>query len=163
MELEHTRRAARNELIKIRVYGLPAPQGSKKHIGRGILVESSKKVKPWRQEVLRATLDSDQYSGQVIDKACQVSLEFLIPRPRSHYGTGRNKNKLKPSSPYFCTSMRNGDIDKLCRSTIDGLSVTSGGALLADDSLIVQLTASKRYCFENELFGAWILVSEPQN
>ena len=158
MELEHTRRSARNELIKIRVYGLPAPQGSKKHIGRGILVESSKKVKPWRQEVLRATLDSDQYSGQVIDKACQVSLEFLIPRPRSHYGTGRNNNKLKSSAPIFCTSMRHGDIDKLCRSTIDGLSITSGGALLKDDSLIVQLIASKRYCMKNELAGAFISI-----
>jgi len=145
-------------IFKIRVYGTPAPQGSKKHIGRGILIESSKKVKPWRQDILRATLDSDQYSGQVINKACRVSLEFLIPRPRSHYGTGRNKNKLKPSSPLYCTSMRNGDIDKLCRSTIDGLSVTSGGALLKDDSLIVQLTASKRYCMRNELDGAFISI-----
>jgi len=149
--------------IKIRVYGLPAPQGSKKHIGRGILIESSKKVKPWRKEVLVATLDSRDFSGQVINKACQVSLEFLIPRPRSHYGTGRNRSRLKPSAPKYCTSNRHGDIDKLCRSTIDGISVTSGGALIQDDSLIVKLTASKRYCYENELFGAWILVSESQD
>ena len=149
--------------MRIRVYGLPAPQGSKKHIGRGILVESSRKVKPWRKEILRATLDSKDYAGQIINKACSVYLEFLIPRPRSHYGTGRNKNKLKNSAPKHCTSLRHGDLDKLCRSTIDGLTIKSGGALLSDDSLVVQLFASKRYCFENELFGAWITVKDPSD
>ena len=148
-------------ITKIRAYGIPAPQGSKKHIGNGILIESSKKVRPWRKELLRATLDSSTYSGIIITKACSVHLEFLIPRPRSHYGTGRNKNKLKDSSPIFCTSLRNGDIDKLCRSTIDGLSEKSGGKLIKDDSLIVQLTVIKRYCLEGELPGALILLKEP--
>ena len=43
-------------MIRIVVYGAPAPQGSKKFVGttktgRGIMVESSAKVKPWRQDV----------------------------------------------------------------------------------------------------------------
>ncbi|WP_312681328.1 hypothetical protein [Stenotrophomonas chelatiphaga] len=42
--------------IRIVVYGSPAPQGSKSFkglakSGRAILVESSKKVCPWRQDV----------------------------------------------------------------------------------------------------------------
>ena len=28
-----------------------APQGSKRHVGRGIMIESSKRVKPWRDAV----------------------------------------------------------------------------------------------------------------
>lgn len=35
------------EAIGFHVIGLPAPQGSKKHVGHGVMVESSKKVKPW--------------------------------------------------------------------------------------------------------------------
>ena len=44
-------------VITIRVYGTPAPQGSKRHVGRGVMVESSKKVKPWREAVKQAALD----------------------------------------------------------------------------------------------------------
>lgn len=33
------------------VFGLPAPQGSKRHVGEGRMVESSKRVKPWRRQV----------------------------------------------------------------------------------------------------------------
>ena len=148
-------------LVRIRAYGTPAPQGSKKHIGKGILIESSKRVKPWREEVLRATLDSSTYSGQIVSKACSLYLEFLIPRPKSHFGTGRNRGRLKPSAPQYCTSNRNGDLDKLCRSTIDGLSVTSGGVLIEDDSLVVQITSSKRYCLDKELAGALIVLNYP--
>lgn len=28
------------------VHGIPAPQGSKRHVGNGVLLESSKMVKP---------------------------------------------------------------------------------------------------------------------
>ena len=45
-----------NEIF-IPVLGLPAAQGSKKHVGRGILVESSKKVAPWRQDVRYAAVE----------------------------------------------------------------------------------------------------------
>jgi hypothetical protein len=43
-------------VIEFMVTGTPAPQGSKKFVGttktgRGILAESSKKVKPWRMDV----------------------------------------------------------------------------------------------------------------
>ncbi|QDH92357.1 RusA-like resolvase [Gordonia phage Spooky] len=31
--------------------GIPAPQGSKRHVGNGILIESSKRVGPWRAVV----------------------------------------------------------------------------------------------------------------
>ena len=31
-------------MIEIKVIGLPAPQGSKRHVGHGVMIESSKKV-----------------------------------------------------------------------------------------------------------------------
>ena len=30
------------------VKGVPGAQGSKRHVGRGVMLESSKKVAPWR-------------------------------------------------------------------------------------------------------------------
>ena len=70
----------------------------------------------------------------------------------------KNKDKLKPSAPQFLTSHQSGDIDKLCRSTLDGLSVTSGGTVLKDDSLVISLSAHKRYCKGLELPGAIISI-----
>ena len=143
--------------IELRVYGIPAPQGSKRHVGNGVMIESSKKVKPWRQDVRAAAID--HYEGLVIGRAVEIEIVFLFARPKSHYGTGKNANKLKQKAPEFVTSSATGDIDKLCRSTLDGLSAKAGGTVIKDDSLVVSLKAVKKYAKEGELLGAKISVT----
>jgi crossover junction endodeoxyribonuclease RusA len=138
--------------IDIRVYGLPAAQGSKRHLGRGVMVESSKRVKPWRSDVVAAALAA--YDGPLIEGAVSVSVVFLFARPKGHFG----KRGLLPSAPLHLTSQGAGDLDKLCRSTLDGLSAAAGGSLLRDDSQVVTLTANKRYCVGEERPGALICV-----
>ena len=142
--------------IFIPVIGIPAPQGSKRHVGHGIMIENSKRVKPWRQDVKEAALN--HYQGEVIDQAVEVEIIFIFVRPKSHFGTGKNSRKLKPSAPVFVTSKGIGDIDKLQRSTYDALSESSGGNVLKDDSLIVQNRNSKRYCVAGENPGAKIII-----
>ena len=39
----------KSRMIEIKVIGLPAPQGSKRHVGHGVMIESSNNVKPWRE------------------------------------------------------------------------------------------------------------------
>ena len=146
-----------NNKIFIPVRGVPAPQGSKRHIGHGIMIENSKKVKPWRQDVRAAAID--HYKGGIIGRAVEVEIIFLFARPKSHYGTGKNANKLKQKAPEFVTSSATGDIDKLCRSTLDGLSAKAGGTVIKDDSLVVSLKAVKKYAKEGELLGAKISVT----
>ena len=144
-----------NEIF-IPVIGIPAPQGSKRHVGHGIMIENSKRVKPWRQDVKEAALT--HYDGEVIDQAVEIEIIFIFVRPKSHFGTGKNSRKLKPSAPVFVTSKGIGDIDKLQRSTYDALSESSGGNVLKDDSLIVQNRNSKRYCVAGENQGAKIII-----
>ena len=146
-----------NEIF-IPVLGIPAAQGSKKHVGRGILIESSKKVAPWRQDVRHAALE--YYQGEPICRAVAVKVEFIFARPKGHYGTGKNSEKLKPSAPMYATSNGLGDLDKLLRSTFDGLAVKSGGTVLKDDSLIVEVEAKKRYATKGEHVGANIKITE---
>ena len=146
--------------IKLYVVGLPAPQGSKRivghHGGRARLVESSKKVRPWRQDVKYAALS--QYKGPIIEGAVAIDIGFHFPRPKSHYGTGKNATKLKNSSPYWVSSRSCGDIDKLLRSTFDALSASSGGAnLLKDDSQIAEVS-SRKYYTDDRTSGAVITV-----
>lgn len=116
-----------------------APQGSKAPIGRRrdgrtILVESSKRVAPFRQAVRLAAMATGLplHAGPV-----RVVAVFRFPRPAGHYG----KRGLKPSAPAHLTSKARGDIDKLSRALLDGLT----GSLLADDSQVVGLTAEKVY------------------
>ena len=144
-----------NEIF-IPVIGIPAPQGSKRHVGNGIMIENSKRVKPWRQDVKEAALI--HYNGEIIDQAVEVEIIFSFARPKSHYGTGKNAQKLKPSAPVFVTSKGKGDLEKLERSTYDALSQSSGGSVLKDDSLVVKNRNMKRYCVEGEHQGAKITI-----
>ena len=143
--------------ITIRVVGIPAPQGSKTLTRYGAMIEASKKVKPWRNDVKEAALKC--YNSGALNFPVKTDIEFVFPRPKSHFGTGKNAEVLKPSAPQYCTSRGNGDIDKLSRSTLDGLSVSAGGSVLEDDSLVVELNTKKRYVNKNELPGAYIAIS----
>ena len=148
------------------VTGIPGAQGSKKHVGNGVMVESSAKVRPWRQDVVAAALVE---LGRVLGRPAfmgpvGVDLTFRFTRPKSHYGTGRNAGVLKDSAPKFPTSRALGDADKLARSTLDAL-VTAG--VLADDSLVVDLNVRKRYSdtpgARIQVLSATPLISEGPN
>jgi Holliday junction resolvase RusA-like endonuclease len=110
---------------RIIVFGSPAPQGSKKFVGtnkqgRGILVESSKHVKPWRQDVVEAAKRA--FSGPPFDAPLRVRMVFTLPKPAS-------APKRKRTWP-----MRKPDVSKLARSTEDALT-TAG--VWVDDSRVV--------------------------
>jgi len=123
------------------VAGLPAPQGSKRHVGRGVMVESSKKVKPWRDAVRGEAAAAMLAQGLArFDGPLQLIVTFYFPRPASHYGTGRNAGVLKASAPAAPAVMP--DLSKLVRSTEDAL--TDAG-VWADDSRVVLVEARKRY------------------
>jgi hypothetical protein len=120
----------------------PAPQGSKRHVGRGRLLEQSKRVAPWREAVDKAARAAmafrhmKRYGGypaippQPLDGPLSVEVVFTVRKPAS-------APKRRVTWP---TTRDSGDIDKLLRSTFDAL--TTGGAI-ADDSRIVEITARK--------------------
>jgi len=129
-------------MITIVVYGIPGPQGSKSFkghtkTGRGILVESSKKVKPWREAVRWAYLDavSMRYPGffPMFVTPVRVEMTFTFAKPK------------RPK--YACHGTRP-DLSKLARSTEDALSDIG---CWADDSLVTQYDKlAKRYPNEGD-------------
>ena len=78
--------------ITIRVVGIPAPQGSKTLTRYGAMIEASKKVKPWRNDVKEAALEC--YNSGALNLPVKADIEFVFPRPKSHYGTGKNADVL---------------------------------------------------------------------
>ena len=125
-------------MITIEVRGLPAPQGSKRHVGHGIMVESSKAVGPWREAVRAETYKAVSDGG--FQGPVHVDITLYLTRPRGHYGTGRNAERLRDSAPTWPSGRP--DVDKLARAVLDGL--TAGGAW-RDDAQVAVLIARKIY------------------
>lgn len=137
--------------MRLDVHGTPAPQGSKRGFVRGgrvVLVEASERVRPWRDAVkVAVALDG---RGQRFDREpVTVSAEFRLRRPRSHYRTGRHADQVRAGAPAYPTGTP--DVDKLLRSTLDGL--TEAGVFV-DDAQVVCAVAVKRWCRAGETPGA---------
>lgn len=118
-------------MLLVTVYGTAAPQGSKRHVGNGVMIESSKRVKPWREAVKFALLGEEAHL-EPLDGPVMVTVKFLFQRPKS-------APKKKPTWPITRST---GDIDKLLRSTFD--AIVDAGAI-HDDSQIVRVDATKGY------------------
>jgi crossover junction endodeoxyribonuclease RusA len=123
------------------VPGRPAPQGSKRHVGNGILLESSRAVAPWRTTV--AWHAADAFRGAPLDGPIVARFEFVMPRPTS-------LPKRKPTPPHT----KRPDVDKLARAVMDALS----GVVWRDDSQVTDMHPTKRYAELDEQPGVNIRV-----
>lgn len=135
------------------VHGVPRPGGSKKGFfnpktKRVIIVDASNN-KPWRESVRHAALatGSGMLSGPL-----SVTVTFYMPRPQSHFRTGKHAGELKADAPQYHDKMP--DATKLWRSTEDALT----GVLWKDDAQIAVQKVEKRYA--NDHPGASVTVEE---
>lgn len=130
-------------MIGFFVSGEPAPQGSKtaKCInGKAIMWEASGKVKEWRKNVsAAATLEMQTRKLEPVEGAVEVVLQFMMPRGKS---VTRQWHTVKP------------DLDKLVRSTLDGLT----GIVFKDDAQVNAITAVKDYATDK--VGVQIFIVE---
>jgi crossover junction endodeoxyribonuclease RusA len=144
------------EPITFQVEGMAAaPQGSKRHVGKGVMVESCKNVKPWRAMVAHAAIAA---KVQLMRGPMCMSAVFLFQRPANHY---RRDGTLKPlnaalssatskeAPQYHCVKP---DSSKLQRSTEDALS----NLAYEDDARICDMVVKKRWCVGDERPGALI-------
>lgn len=126
-------------MIEFIVYGTPGPQGSKRHVGKGIMVESSAKVKPWREAVKYAALMAMKYTGirptAYVEGPVELEVVFTLPKPKS---APKRRVTVPDRTP---------DLSKLIRSTEDALTDVG---LWEDDARVVRCKASKVYPNEGE-------------
>ena len=136
-------------MITFNVIGMdPATQGSKRSLGNGVMIETNKRLKPWRLLVSDAALST---AHPITQQPVCISITFRFLRPRSHY---TRSGTLTKAAPAYLTSKARGDIDKLSRAVLDALT----GTLLHDDSQVVSLNAQKRYTTHEERPGALITI-----
>jgi Holliday junction resolvase RusA-like endonuclease len=118
--------------VSITVRGLPAPQGSKRHVGNGVMIESSAKVKPWRQDVKFAALEAVGACWVLLDGPLVAAMTFTFARGQGHFRTGRWSHLLRPSAPLRPAVPP--DLSKILRSTEDALT----GVVWKDDARVVE-------------------------
>lgn len=133
-------------MIRFFAPGTPAPQGSKRHVGHGRMVESSKSLPAWRDTVAWTARMTMGVRPTILGPV-GVTIEFRFPMPKSARKADRELGRvLRPRKP---------DVDKLSRAVLDAL--TDAG-VIADDSQVVVLTATKWDVTENP--GAHVVVSD---
>ena len=80
-----------------------------------------------------------QANGQTINGPIEMTMTATKSRPKSHYGTGRNSGKLKPSAPAYPTNKP--DLDNILKFVCDCFNEI----LFKDDAQVVSIQAIKRY------------------
>ena len=80
-----------------------------------------------------------QYTGQPLTGPLYISTIFYMPRPKGHFGSGKNAGIKKTSAPDYHISKP--DIDNLLKFVYDCLN----GLAWADDAQLVRVTAAKLY------------------
>ena len=112
-------------MITFWVDGIPASQGSKRHVGNGRLIESDKKLPAWRKAI-ESTV-AELRKGEPIDEPVIVRADFYLPQPKK---------------PRWLTPATALDTDKLQRALGDGMEK---GGLLRNDARIITWVATKHY------------------
>lgn len=131
-----------------RVYGEPQPKGSMKCIGaRGSsnhqLIEDNKDSGSWRDHIrTMAARPSVVGEGAAEHQAVMLEITSTLPRPKTHYGTGRNAHAIKASAPSWPTKHGTGDVDKLARLVLDALE---DAHVLTNDAQVVEVRTYKCY------------------
>jgi crossover junction endodeoxyribonuclease RusA len=123
-------------MIEYIIEGTPRPQGSKRHVGGGIMVESSKHVKNWRAFAkLKATIAMQGHDRIGKPNAVRLVIAFGFDRPQKH----STSKGLRVNAPLYHTSAP--DTDKLLRALLDSMT----GVVFEDDSQVAVINVRKYY------------------
>lgn len=124
--------------IHFEVIGKPATQGSKRAFiagGRAIVTEDCERNRPWRSDVRSAAMEAVKAEGFTPPALCagpvRLTLVFRLARPKGHFGTGRNADRIKDGAPEWPTGKP--DTVKLARAVEDACKEI----LWRDDSQVV--------------------------
>jgi hypothetical protein len=145
-----------NNVIRFFVFGTPAPAGSKnaflnKKTGKINVTESNKRSKPWRSCVAAEAQEVMQ-DREILTGPIRLTVTYVFPRPRHHYGTGKKAWIIKARAPHY--HLVAPDLTKLNRALEDALK----GICWRDDSLVAYQRTVKVYAHHRSVPGAHVTI-----
>jgi Holliday junction resolvase RusA-like endonuclease len=124
--------------IEFFVPGKPQPRGSKrafpfkrKNGSLGVSVSDDNPNSAAWMDAVSAEAARQMAGREPMRGPVYLSIEFVMPRPKGHYGSGKNSGVLKASAPKYHTSKP--DRLKLSRAVEDALTAI----VYADDAQVV--------------------------
>jgi Holliday junction resolvase RusA-like endonuclease len=147
--------------LQFEVAGTPIPQGSKRawissKTHQVVMTEDAGvRHSTWRNEVTgqaRQAMSNLGRFGEPFREPISCSLTFQFHRPLSHYGTGKNAEKVKASA--LPSPTKPPDLDKLTRAIWDSLT----SVVWVDDAQVIAATIRKQYVERWQAEGVLILV-----
>lgn len=136
------------QYLALHVPGQPHPQGSKRHVGGGRMIEASKGLRQWRNHItahaLAETIHAERRGARwPATGPCTLIVTFHFTRPKHHYRTGKYAHLLRDVAP---REMQVGpDLDKLVRAVGDAMTL---GGVVIDDKQIMVIRAAKKWTTE---------------
>ena len=132
-------------MLNFYVPGKPETAGSKKAfpIKRSTgnwgasVVDANPRTKGWQSHVAQVAYAA--MGDELFDGPLSVQIVFLLPRPKSHYRSGKYSDHLKPNAPRAPETRP--DVLKLARAVEDAMT----GICYHDDSQITAEFIVKRY------------------
>lgn len=106
------------------VAGHAAPKGSRKYFGNGRSVETCKRTGPWVEAVTKAARATGLAT---LEPPYEVELTFYMPEPKK---------------PKYLWPARDGDLDKLVRAVLDGMTASD---LIVDDRHVTRIVTTKQF------------------
>jgi len=127
------------QYYKLVILGAPKAQGRPRarNAGKFIQIYDDPKSAKAKQNLIAVV--QEQAPEKLLDCPLRVDLYFYMPRPKSHYGTGKNAGKLKSSAPINHT--KRPDIDNMRKLFMDALT----NVFWVDDSLVCEGFTRKIY------------------
>ena len=125
--------------IRLTVLGEPKAQARHRHFQmKG--VKHVQTYDPSKSKIgTFASVVQEYAPTEPLEGAIYLEVNFYMGRPKNHYGSGKNANGLKASSPEWHTGRP--DIDNLIKFIQDALNKI----YWRDDSIICQIIARKLY------------------
>ena len=125
------------------IIGIPKPQPRTKARAWGgrAMMYNPKTADAWKATIAASL---QQYRGLALEGRIWVSMEFRLQRPKSHYGTGKNSQKLNKRAPECHTQKP--DVDNLAKAVMDAITNIN---LWNDDCQVNNLCVTKEWVNEN--------------
>ena len=127
-----------SDLREFFVEGVPQPKGNIIRGPHGGYHDANnRRLKPWLRAIVGAAQAADV--EKIVAGPVVIRMTFTLPRPKYHFGTGRNADLLKVNAPTLHATRP--DADKLMRAVLDALT----GVAWTDDSQVARWSGRKQY------------------
>jgi len=134
------------------IYGHPKPQPRPRAFARGgrAGIYNPNNADEWKAQVAHGLV---RYANRDLRNPFFLRLDFYMPRPKSHYRTGKYEGILKETAPFQHISTP--DIDNLTKAVMDAITVRN---IWKDDSQVMSVHACKSWSESPDMAGVDITI-----